>query len=139
MILIFANHNSDWKYRAGHRIEIQAIGTKEELVKKRNEEIRELFIEDLMSDFENDCNESPSVKAVKALKKELSGLSVKKLYKRWMNDGGDGKESPHRWEMKGGQDGDDKGDQRLFCGGYEGASWACSWTILEIAVKGKGV
>jgi len=36
---------------------------------------------------------------------------------------------------KGGQDGDDKGDQRLFCGGSEGESWACCWTIMEIAPK----
>lgn len=134
MILIFASSDSDWKYRASQRVEIKAIGTKEVLVKRRNREIREFFIEDLLNDFE--CDGEPSARAVKALKKRLSGLGIGKLYKEWVNDGSEsGKESPDRWEMRGGQVGGDKGVQRLFCGGSEGESWVCSWTIIGYNVE----
>jgi hypothetical protein len=123
MILIYANHSSDWKYRADHRVKIVATGTRQELEKKRDEEIRELFVEDLMNDFENDCDGKPSQKAVNALKRQLSKLGMKKLHKRWENMDGDG---PQRWKMKS----SDK-SQCLFCGGYEGESWGCSWTIID--------
>jgi len=40
MILIFTGSSSDWKYRASQRTEILAVGSKKELVERRNKEIR---------------------------------------------------------------------------------------------------
>ena len=110
--------NTDWKYRANHRVKILAEGTLGELVVKLDEAVTAAKRQDLLSDVDDD-DESAH------LEEKLNKLTPEEIAKLWKDD--------ERWEME--LDGDELLEeglrQRMLCGGVDGDSWSVSYSILD--------
>ena len=126
MQLIKVLCNTDWKGRPNHDITIVLQSTdKEVLLKTRNEDIRDMFIDDLVCDLEIELEELElSAEELKSkqntLTVELKSLSDEELKERW-------RKPNERWEMIY----QDNEMQRIFAFGCEGEYDSVSYTIME--------
>lgn len=122
----------DWKCRADVINRVLALSEDEnELIQKRDADIVDLYIDDLVSDLENglledDRNAAEIDQLLDACRKDKASALAADLAKEW--------ESDDRWEM----DRDDHGQsnaKRIFVWNCDGDHTAVHYAILPVAVS----